>query len=92
MMNNHSSHIKGNIDGNLGQALLTLKDNLDMMDQRSVEQVGNALATAIESLSPAQRSHYKEEIGMLIGALESRILGLEQDVRDARDQMNEDNR
>ena len=85
-MNNQSMH------GNLGQALITLKDNLDMMDQQSVEQVGNALATAIEALAPAQRAQYADEIAALISTLEARILGLEQEVNDARDIMNNDDR
>ncbi len=81
MINNN----QGIVDGNLGQALIALKENLDMMDQQSVHQVGNALATAIEALAPAQRVQYKDEIAQLISTLEARILGLEQQVRDAKD-------
>lgn len=79
MMNNN--------DDDLGKALIALKDNLDLMDQQSLAQVGGALTIAVESLAPAQRAQYRDEIASLISALESRILDLEQEIDNAKAEM-----
>lgn len=51
-------------------------------DPQKVMQAGEAFLTAVEALSAEEQERYKGEIAALIAALETRILSLEQALKD----------
>lgn len=65
----------------IGQKLAQLREALPFLDQRSLFQASEILLAELEALSLAEREPYAAEMARLISALESHILGLEQDVK-----------
>ncbi len=67
----------------LAEKLAAFREALPHLDAKNLGLAGDMLLSELEAMPPAMRDPYRGEIVSLISALETRILSLEQEAKQA---------